>query len=82
LCRRSERTQLGRNQNVGVEDNPDHCSVGCWRLRRAFRAASISASISCVESRSSPSCFALSQDFWSHSGADTDAIVRMPGPTR
>src|ERR1019366_1974276 len=76
LRRRSLRTQQGGNQDVGVEDNPNHCSRGCWRLRRAFRAASISASISSIESRSSPSRFALSQDFWSHSGADTDAIVR------
>ena len=33
-----------------LENNPDHCSTGCWRLRRAWRAASISASISSVES--------------------------------
>ena len=23
------RTEQGGNQDVGVEDNPDHCSVGC-----------------------------------------------------
>src|SRR6266480_3051571 len=31
------------NQNIGVEDDPNHCSEG-RRSRRAFRAAAISAS--------------------------------------
>jgi 4-hydroxyphenylacetate 3-monooxygenase len=29
LCRRSLRTEQSGNQDVGVEDNPDHCSWGC-----------------------------------------------------
>ena len=37
------------NQNIGIEDDPNHCSEG-RRSRRAFRAAAISASISSTES--------------------------------
>jgi hypothetical protein len=38
-----------RNQNIRIQDNPDH-GFEDGRSRRAFRAAAISASISSMES--------------------------------
>jgi len=55
--------QQGRDDDIGIENDPTH-EPGCERAsRRAFRAAAISASISSPEIWSRPSCRELSQDF-------------------
>ena len=64
-----EGLEESRDDDVGVENDPDHVP-GCNRdSRRALRAAAISASISSEESWSRRTCLAVSQDLWSHSGA-------------
>jgi hypothetical protein len=71
------RAQQSANLDIDIEHDQNHCSRGCRRSRRAFRAASIFASMSSTGSRSSLSRFALSHDCWSHFGAEGVAIVRM-----
>ena len=47
--RRSERLQQCGDEDIGIEHNPDHWPDCGWSLRRARRAAAISASISSIE---------------------------------
>lgn len=65
---RAEWLQQRRNDDVGVEDNPDH-GTGYRRVsRRAWRADAISASISSTDNCPAPVCGAACQDRLSQSG--------------